>query len=240
MQLLPVFSRFDALHHDVFRRHEGKFLRDVLGDDLLVDDEIFRDIHVDGEDGVRREECLRVDDAAVGRVVEGALEPLCGSRDRRVHGKGHQIAGERAHAFAAHRVALVRHRRGADLRLFEGLLHLLHVLEKADVVGEFVGALRDLGEHAEDVVVELAGVRLPRDAVHLVIAHLFNDAPFKFLDLLFVAVEKFQKACLGARRALDAAELEVLFEILQALVVEHKILQPQRRALAHRRELGGL
>ena len=46
-------------------------------------------------------------------------------------------------ALAAHRVALVRHRAGADLLLLERLLDLLQPREEADVVAELVHARRD-------------------------------------------------------------------------------------------------
>ena len=73
--------------------------------------------------------------------------------------------------------------------LFERLLDFLHVLQNTDIVGEAVGALRNLREHAQYVVVELARVRLPRDAVDLGIAELGNDLLFQLFDLLPVAVE---------------------------------------------------
>ena len=79
MQFLPVSARLDTFHHDVLRRHEGKFRRDMFCDDLVIDDEIVRDIHIDIENGVHRKECLCIDDPAVGRIVERTLEPLRGT-----------------------------------------------------------------------------------------------------------------------------------------------------------------
>lgn len=47
--------------------------------------------------------------------------------------EGHKVARERAHALAAHGVALVRHCRRADLVLLKGLLDFLEVGEQAQV-----------------------------------------------------------------------------------------------------------
>ena len=63
-------------------------------------------------------------DAAVGGVVQRPLQPLNGGGHGRVHGVGHQVAAQGADALGAHGVALVGHGAGADLVLFEGLLHL--------------------------------------------------------------------------------------------------------------------
>ena len=147
---------------------------------------------------------------------------------------------QRAYALAAHRVALVRHRRRADLVLFKRLLDLLHVLQNADIVGEAVGALGDLRENAQHVIVEFARIRLPRHAVHGGITELGNDALFQLFDLFAVAVKQVQKACLRSRRPLHAAKLDRVFQIDEIIIIHFQIGQPESGALAHRDQLCGL
>ena len=105
-----------------------------------MDDEAADDVLEQDQDRVGREEGLGHRDALVGGVVERALEPLRGGRHRRVERERDDVARERADALGAHRVALVGHRGGADLRLLERLLELALVLEQAQVRADLVGA----------------------------------------------------------------------------------------------------
>ena len=72
--------------------------------------------------------------AAVGGVIERALEPLRRGRYRRVLQIADHIAREGGHALRAHGVSLVGHGGGAYLPRLERLVHLLEVAQKADVV----------------------------------------------------------------------------------------------------------
>ena len=68
-----------------------------------------------------------------------------------------------ADALGAHRVALVRHRRRADLLALERLLDLAERLQQAHVARELRRARGDAGDDAEHLRVELARVGLAGD-----------------------------------------------------------------------------
>ena len=94
--------------------------------------------------------------------------------------------------FAAHRVSLVRHRRGANLRLFKGLLHLLEMLEEAYVVGELGGCLRDSGEDIQDSRVDLPRICLPRHRIASREPHLFRNHRVEPAALFVIPVEELE------------------------------------------------
>ena len=124
MNLLPVAAALDCGHQQVFRCDERKIVCDELRNDLLVDAQTCRHVLHQAENAVYGEEALREGNAAVGRVVQRSLEPLRGGRHRRVQRVSHHVAGQGADPLAAHRVALVGHRRGANLCRLERLFKL--------------------------------------------------------------------------------------------------------------------
>jgi hypothetical protein len=67
-----------------------------------------------------------------------------------------------------------------------------------------------------------------------------GDAAVELAHLGVVAVEELEERGLRARRALDAAETQRGFGVLELLERLHEVLDPQRRALADRRRLRGL
>jgi len=94
VQLLPVAAALDGLHHDVLGGEEGQVFADGAVNDLLVDVQTVGDILAQAQHGVRAEEALGQGNAAVGGVVERALEPLDARGHGGVGGVGHQIAAE--------------------------------------------------------------------------------------------------------------------------------------------------
>ena len=240
VQFLSVSACLDAFHHDIFRRHERQFRTNMLGDDLFVDDEIFRDVHINIQNRVDGQERLCIDDTAVCGVVERTLEPLRRRRQSAVYRQRNDVSCESTDTLATHGVALVRHRGRADLILFKRLFDFLHVLQNTDIVGEFISALCDLREYAQNIIIHLTGIGLTGNTVHLVVSHFGDDTILQFLHLFFVAVEKLHEARLRARRALDPAEFDAIFGVDKVFVVHFQILQPKRGAFAHRRELRGL
>ena len=153
---------------------------------------------------------------------------------------GEEPARERVHPLALHRVALVRHRGRADLLLPERLLDLLEVLEEPDVVRELGRRRREARERREDERVLLARVRLARDQEAVREAGLLGDEPVEALGLVRVAVEEGDEGGLRAGRALAAEEAQLVGAADELAVVEREVLQPEARALADRRGLGGL
>ena len=93
-------------------------------------------------DGVGGEEGVGEHQPAVRRVVEAALEPLGRGVERAVQRVGDQPAREAAHALGAHRVALVGHRRRADLLVVERLGELADALQQAQVGAASCGSSR--------------------------------------------------------------------------------------------------
>ena len=124
--------------------------------------------------------------------------------------------------------------------LFKGLLHLLEMLEQADVVGEFGRALGDAGQGGEDGGVQLAGIRLPRHGEAGGIPHLFSDFLIQQAAFLVVALEQLKKAGLGACGALGAQQPRPGQAVFHLVQVHQEFLSPQGGALAHGGGLGGL
>jgi len=216
------------------------FVGESACDDLGVDGHAAGHVGREDEDGVGAQECLGDGDAAAGAVVEGALEPLGGSGHGRGLRDGDDVAGERAHPLAPHRVALVGHRRRADLLRAEGLGQLAEVAEQADVVAHLVAALGDAGQRAEDLRVELPRIGLAADGHDAAEAHRRRDQFLQLADLGVAAVEELEKAVLGARGALDAAEGQRVDEAGDLLVVEDDVVEPERGPLADGGGLCGL
>jgi hypothetical protein len=67
-----------------------------------------------------------------------------------------QMPRQRVDPFRTHRVALVRHGRGADLLFLERLFDLAQVLQQAHVVGELRRRLRETGERIHHLRIDLA------------------------------------------------------------------------------------
>lgn len=238
--LLAVTAGLDNGHDDVLGGHEGELLVDPAADNLGVDDETLGDVLHGREEDVGGEERLGEGDTAVGRVVEGTLEPLNRRGHERVLVDGEQVARKRAGTLRAHGVTLVGHGRRADLVLLEGLLDLLEVGEETDVGGHLVDGRAERGEGREDVGVNLARVGLASNGVGVGEAEELGDALVEGLDLLVVAVKELEERALGAGGALDAAEAEVVARALEVAQVPEELLDPQGRALADSRQLRGL
>ncbi|OPZ68321.1 MAG: hypothetical protein BWY81_00891 [Firmicutes bacterium ADurb.Bin467] len=240
MQLLPVAAEPNALHQYLLGRHERQVLAHALPDHRRVDDHAGGDVRVQFEHGVGRQERLGQRKAAVRAVVERALEPLRRGGHLRVLQKRHYVPGERADALGAHRVSLVGHRGRADLAGLERLLDLAERLQEPQILRELVRALGDAGERREHAAVELAGVGLAGDVEALLEPELCGDPLFELVDLLPVAVEQLQKALLRAGRAAISEQFQRLPREVDAFEVHQKVLHPERRALADRRQLRGL
>ena len=240
MQLLTVSAHLHAVHHDVFRRHERQLVHQMALDDLRIDDQALCDVQIQVQDAIDGQECFRHGNALIGRIVQRALEPLRGSHDGRVHDIGDDIVRQRSHALAAHRIALVRHGAGADLALFKRLLNFLEVLEQANVIGEFMRALRDGAQHAEHTEIIFAGICLRGHRVAGVIAHLFRDQLIELLDFVRIAVKQLHEARLGAGRPFAAQQLLVFEQPAQLLIIHEQIMRPDAGALAQRGRLSRL
>ena len=108
---------------------------------------------------------------------------------------------------------------------------------KAKIGGHFVHGLRDAGQDAEYLRVDLARVCLPGDRHAGGKAHLLRDTALELVYLFRVAVEERQKACAGAGGALAAEKPQVVKLVFEPVEIHYKILEPQARPLSRR---GGL
>ena len=104
----------------------------------------------------------------------------------------------------------------------------LQVRQQAQIGRELVRGCAKAGEGREDVDVDLARVRLGRDGVRVPEAGELGDAAVELLDLIVVPVEQGEEARLGARRALDAPEAEVVPRTLDVAQIPEKLLFAER------------
>ena len=235
--VLSGTALLDHGHDDVLGGHEGQLAHDSALDDLRVDDKAVGDVDEGAEQDVCGEEGLGDGDSADGGVVQRALEPLDRRGLERVLEKTAQVSGQGAHPLASHGVALVGHGAGPDLRLLEGLLHLLQVRQEPDVGGHLVARGAEGRERVQRVDVDLTRVRLPRARVRVLEAKQLDHTVVQRLHLRVVPVEQRQERRLRAGRALHATQAQVVSGPLEVSQVPEQLLQPQRRSLAHRRQL---
>ena len=231
MQELSVAAARGRGEEYRLRRHEGEFFGQVAADHCRVDREAAGDRLPQQQDGIGRQERLGKHEAAVGGVVERAFEPLRGGRPGRIGLEADDVAGESGHALAAHRIALVRHRRGADLAALGGLVQLLEAGQQPDVGRELGGRLGDPGEAAEEVELRLSRRCLAGHRIGARKPHFGGDAAVELSHLRVVA-EELLKRRLRPGRALGAAQQQAADLELEPLEVEQEVGDPQAGALA--------
>ena len=240
MQLLPVLSERNGAHENVLGREEGKLLAQMLFHHARIDLAAAHDIGAERQNGVAGEKRLGQRKTAVRRIVERALEPLRHGGVGGVGGEIHNVPAERAHALAAHGVALIGHRGGADLLGLKRLVQLAQVREKAHIRRHLGGALRNAGENVHHERIELARIGLSGDGDAVGNAHLFRDLLLEREHLFRVAAEESEKARRGAGRTLAAGDGEPGKLGFEPFQIEQKVLKPERSALADGRGLRSL
>mmetsp|Transcript_63187 Transcript_63187/g.111639 ORF Transcript_63187/g.111639 Transcript_63187/m.111639 type:complete len:264 (+) Transcript_63187:168-959(+) len=191
VQNLSVAAGFDALHENHLGGHERQLQGNVLLDYRRPHMQAVGDIDQRGEDHIRREEGLRQGDTTNGRVVQSTLKPLIRMRVGGILWQRHEIARETADSLGAHGVALVGHRTRPDLVLAEWLLNLFHRSQQTNVRAHLVGRLRQTGESAQHLEIDLTGVGLSRDRHPLAKTHLFAHALVQLLYFVVIPIEQF-------------------------------------------------
>jgi hypothetical protein len=156
-----------------------------------VDDEPGQNVIERHDNSVGREEDLREGDTANGRVIKGALKPLCCVGVRGVLVEVGKVAAEASNALASHRIALVGHRARANLVLLKRLFHLLLAGKVTDVAGNALDGCAESGHGVGDTEIDLAGVGLGGDAVAGWEVRLLAENLVELIDLHSVAVEDF-------------------------------------------------
>ena len=142
----------------------GSSLRNVLLDDLRVNDQAVRDVDYKVQDRVgrqgklpAREMRLFAESSSVrsNHWVAAVIAGFSASSD--------DVACKGADTLAAHRVALVRHGGGADLVLLKRLFHFLQVLQQTRGRSRICAALCAMPRRAfEHLAVKLARSRSVR------------------------------------------------------------------------------
>ena len=196
-----------------------------------------RDVLRQDQDRVDCEERLGEDQAPVGAVIEGALEPLARGGLGPVLLQRDDESRQPVDPLGAHRIPLVRHRARADLLGFERLQHLVLVLQEPQVVRHLGAPLRHSAQKVEHLRILLAGVGLPRHREAGVKSHPPDEAPLKLAHLGVVAVEELEEARLRPGGPLAAAQPERLEPADDLLDVQRQVLHPERGALPDRGEL---
>ena len=240
MQLLAVTSFFHRIHHDVLRRHERQLAHQMLLNHLRIYHQAVHHVQAQIKNAVDGKEALGNAQALVGGIVQGSLKPLGSGGNRRVEGVRNHVAGQRGDPLAAHGISLIGHGGGTDLALFKRLLHLLQVLQQADVIGHLGGACRDAGEHIQHSGVYLSGVGLAGYRIAGGKAHLLRDHGIQSVHLIHVAVKQLQEGCLSSGGSLGTQKLHGGNHIVQILQIQVKLLHPQGGALSYRGGLSGL
>ena len=240
MSGLTIAAGGDDGHQDVLGGHERQDFHDIAGDDGREHLQAVGDVQGQPEHAVGRQEGLRQGEPAVDAVVQGPLQPL---RRRRLGGVARQAdqeARQAAHPLAAHGVAFVGHRRGADLARSDGLIDLLAVGEQAQIGAVLVGRLPQAGQHIEDLAIDLARVGLAGDGEDPVEAHFACYQVIELAHAVVVASKQFEEAGLGAGGSLDASEAEGIQAVVDLVEVEHEVLAPQTGPFADGGQLGRL
>ena len=237
VKFLTVAARLDAFHQYSFRCHKRNFFPDMAVDDFFVYDQSVGNVHHEFEYAVRSHERFAHNYTPVGAVVQSAFEALHACGIGCVLRQRNEVSGERTYSFRAHGITLVCHCRRTDLLFVKRFFHFLFALQQAYVLSEFISALSKSRKRRKDEIIYLSGVCLPRNGYRRPEPERLDHIFVERLDLIVVAVEQRKETRLSARSAFDAAHYHIRHGMRNVFVVEQKILEPQRSALAHGNKL---
>src|SRR5439155_9288194 len=114
------------------------------------------------------------------------------------------------------------------------------VLQEPEIGAELGRRFGESGQEIEHPAVDLAGIRLPGDGNGPGELERLCDPTVQLSHFLVVAVEQFEEARLRPGGPLAAPEGQRRYPLPERRGVEREILEPERGALPHRRELRGL
>ena len=240
MEFLTVSSGLHRVHHDILGSHERQLRQEMLLDHLRIDYQTVHHIQIQIQNAVHCQKSFRYAETLIGGIIQCPLKPLCRCHQHGIDHITHHIIGERGDPLAPHGVPLVCHGRGPDLALLKGFLHLLEMLQKADIIGELMGALGNACQDIDHPGIYLAGIRLSGYRITIRKTHLSGYHPIRQTAFLMISVKKLQKAGLGTGRPLGPKQLHRIQHMIQILQIQAQLLQPQGRPLAHGRRLGRL
>ena len=177
--------------------------------------------------------------AAVGRIIQGALEQGVGGVIPGQAGHLGQGAGERIDLLGSFWVALEGHGRGANLLLAKRLAQLAEGrgLQQAQVESKFIQRAAQPGQGAEQLVILLAGVNLGGNREEGQVEQL-REALLEGGQLL--NAEQLGVRGAGAHRTLKALAAQPAAQGLEGLVIHLQVLGVGGQAVAQGRRLGGL
>ncbi len=238
MQFLPITAGLDRGHEDVFAGHERQLGLQVGRDGFLIHDQAACDVNQQVQDAVDRQERLGQGQPTGTGIIECSLQPLLGSGHvRRLRQTDHE-ARQATDPFASHRVALVRHRGGADLVFLKWFLDLFSVGQQPDIGGELLRRRRDRSQAGCDQPVEDARIGLAGDRESLVRvpSHLLRDQPVELFDFFVsvgcIAAEQRQERGLRPGGPFNPAEFQRRQPVFDFLQRDGQVLRPERGPLA--------
>ena len=112
--------------------------------------------------------------------------------------------------------------------------------EQTDISGEFLRTLGNAGEHGKHEIIGFSRICLSADGISAAEAELLRYLALQRFDLFLVALKKLEKTCTRAGGSSATEQLHVTEDKIEMLKIEHEILHPERRSLAHRGRLSRL
>ena len=241
MQRLAVAAALDQLHEQAFAGSEGA----VRGEQARRCGEVHLEA-VDQPAGAAQQfiadqERLRQQTAAVGRIVEGALQQRVGGIVPGHAREGRQIARQAVDVLGVDGVALKRHSTRSHLARTERLRPLAdgRRLQQTQIEGELVEGLAQAGKGSQDAIVLLARVSLRGDRDWLQVDCLHHLA----LQLLRRPIGLRQQLRIrskGPHRALEPLAAYLRAQTSEVLPIGPQILGVLGQPVADRRRLGWL
>ena len=108
------------------------------------------------------------------------------------------------------------------------------MLQKADIIGEFMCAGRNSRQNIQHSGVYLSGIGLSGHRIAFPEPHFFRNHRINPINLFLISVEQLQKTGLCSCRPLGAEKLQRALHILQISEVHDKLIQPEGGPLTQR------
>ena len=227
MKFLTVTACFYSIHHDILCSHERKLCHHMFLDNLRINNQSIYNIKTEVKDSVNSKETFRNTQTLICRVIQSSLKPLSCRCDRRVKGIYHYISGKGSNTLTSHRISLIRHCGGADLRFLKWFFYFLQMLKKADIIGHLVCTCCNSCKNIGNTCIYLTGIGLSGYRIAFLKSHLLCDHRINLVDSLLISVKQFQKACLCSGCTFGSQKLHCSQNILQILQIKQEFLCPE-------------
>ena len=196
MQFLTVSTSFYCIHHNILCCHERKFRHQTFFNYFRIYNQSVNDIQTQIQNTVNCEKTFRYTQALIRRVIQSTFKPLRSRSDRRIQCINHHVTGQRCDSFTSHWISLVCHCRRSDLCLFKRLFHFFQMLEKTDVIGEFVCTCCNSGKYIHNSCIHFTGIGLSGYRIACFKSHLLSNHWIDLINGLLISFKQFQETCL--------------------------------------------